>query len=96
MPPPLIKEEIPEDSDSSPRCHEALIQSDQKKEDASSPLKTEKIEKTAEDEAIPFFYEETIAEKAEQMVPVIPIREERIKVKTFKIDQNSFSIEWNV
>ena len=96
VPPPLIKEEIPEDSDSTARCHEALIKSDQKKMDVSSLLKTEEIEKTAEDEEIPSFYKETIAENAEQMVPVIPIREERIKVKTFKIDQNSFSIEWNV
>lgn len=96
MPTPVTKEEILEDFESSARCHEALIEPDQKKEDVSPPLKTEKIEKAAEDEETLSLYKETVTGKAEQMVSEKPVREERIKVKTFKIDQNSFRIEWNI
>jgi len=95
LPPPVIREEILENFESSARCHEALIEPDQKKVDVSPPVKTEKIEKAAEDEEISSLYKETITEKAEQMVPEKPVREERINVKTFKIDKNSFWIEWN-
>ncbi|MDI6763487.1 MAG: hypothetical protein QME83_10715 [Thermodesulfobacteriota bacterium] len=78
------------------RCHETLIEPDQKKVDVPPPSKAEKIEKAAEDEETLSLYKETVTEKAEQTVPEKPVREERIKVRTFKIDQNSFGIEWNI
>jgi len=96
MPPPVIKKEILEDFESFARCHEALIEPDQKKADVSPPLKAEQIEKAAENEESLSLYKETIIEKVKQMVPKKPVREERITVKTFKIDKNSFCIEWNI
>lgn len=93
LPPPMIKEEIPEDSGSPAQSHEPLIEPVQKKVEVSPPLETEK---TAEDGETPSSYKETITEKTEQMVPEKLVREERIKVKTFQIDKNSFRIEWNV
>ena len=96
MPPPVTKGEILEDFESFARCHETLIEPDQIKVDVSPPLKTEKIGKAAEDEETPSLYKETITEKAEKMVSEKLVREERVKVKTFKIDKNSFGIEWNI
>jgi len=96
MPPPVAREEILRDFESFARCHEALIEPDQKKVDVPLPLKTEKIEKAAEDEETLSLYKETVTEKAEQTVPEKPVRVARIKVKTFKIDQYSFGIEWNI
>jgi len=96
MPPPVTKGEILEDFESFARCHETLIEPDQIKVDVSPPLKTEKIEKAAEDEEPLSLFKETITGKAGQVVPEKLVREERIKVKTFKIDKNSFGIEWNI
>lgn len=84
MPPPVTKEEILEDFESFARYHEALIEPDQKKVDVSSPLKTEKIEKTAVDEEVFSLYKEDPTEKAEPMIPEKPAEEERTQIKTFK------------
>jgi hypothetical protein len=92
----MAKGEILENFESFDRCHEALIDPDQRKVDVSPSLKTERIEKAAENEESLSLYKETIIEKVKQMVPIKPVREERIKVKTFKIDKNSFCIEWNI
>lgn len=96
IPPLVIKEEILEDFKSFAQCHEALIEPDQKKGDVSPTSKTETVEKAAEDEKPLSSYKEIIIEKVGQKLPETPVREERIQVKTFKIDKNSFRIEWNI
>ena len=96
MPSPVTRGEILENFDSFDQCHETSIEPDQKRLDVSPPLKTEKMEKTPEDEETLSLYKETITEKTKQMVPDKLVREDRIKVKTFKIDKNSFGIEWNI
>ncbi|MBM4340048.1 MAG: hypothetical protein FJ110_10915 [Deltaproteobacteria bacterium] len=96
MPPTLAKEEGREDVQPIVPCHDAPIPPDQKKADAPSPLKTQPIEKAAQGEKIFSSCEETSAEKAEQRAHEKSVKEERIKVKTFKIDNNSFRIEWNI
>ena len=93
---PVTKEEIVEDFGSFAQCHEALIEPDQKKVDVSPSLNSETIEKAGEDEKSLPSYKEIIIEKVGDKLPEKPAREERIKVKTFRIDKNLFQIEWNL
>lgn len=96
--PPVTEEEIHGDFESSARCHETLMAPDQQKEDASSPLKTETIAEEPTDEGTSSLYQQVAKAETEKekMVSKDVFREERIKVKTFKIDQNSFGIEWTI
>lgn len=96
MPAPETHEKVPESLESPSRSLEALIEPQQMKEDISPPLKTEEIEKERKNEGPLSIYEATIMEKAVPVISEMPVGEKRVEVRTFKIDQNSFRIEWNV
>jgi len=81
VPPPETQEEIIEDVESFAKYHEDLIEPGQKEAKAPLPEKTEKEEKVSEEEETSLFSEKAPLPRKEEVVPVEPIKKERVEAE---------------